>query len=75
MDDDEDEYNEMMSDFKTVKVCIGWLGGIGRGMTWGEHMQAATHEFEHKELEAWKAMKVENATQGNGITLFEMGAV
>ena len=48
-------------------VCIAWLGGIGRGMTEGEHMQAATHEFEHKELEAWEAMKVENATQGNGI--------
>ena len=36
----------MMTDFKTVKVCIAWLGGIGRGMTWDEHMQAATDEFE-----------------------------
>ena len=31
--------------------------------------------FNRKELEAWEAMKVENAMQGNGTTLFEMGAV
>jgi hypothetical protein len=64
-----------LGDFKTVKVCIAWLGGIGRGMTWDEHMQAATDEFERKELEAWEAMKVENAMQGNGTTLFEIGGV
>jgi hypothetical protein len=45
------------------------------GMTWDQQMQAATDEFNRKELEAWEAMKVENAAQGNGTTLFEMGAV
>ena len=32
-------------------------------------------EFDRKELEAWEAMKVENAMQGNGTTLFKIGAV
>ena len=50
-------------------------GGIGRGLTWDEHMQAATDEYDRKESEAWEAMKVENAKQGNGTTLFEMGGV
>ena len=40
-------------------------------MTWDQHMQEATDEFERKELEAWEKMKVE----GSGTTLFEMGAV
>ena len=31
--------------------------------------------FNRKELEAWEAMKVENAMQGNGTTLFEIGGV
>ena len=64
-----------LGDFKTVKVCIAWLGDIGRGMTWDEHMQAATDEFERKELESWENIKAKNAMQGNGTTLFEMGAV
>ena len=25
----------------TMKKCNVWLGGIGRGMTWDEHMEAA----------------------------------
>jgi len=64
-----------LGDFKTVKLCVTWLGGIVRGMTWDQHMQAATDEFERKELEAWEKMKMENAMKGNGTTLFEMGAV
>ena len=51
------------------------VGAIGRGMTWDEHMQASTDEFNRKEIVAWENIKVENATQGNGTTLFEMGAV
>ena len=64
-----------LGDFKTVKVCIAWLGGIGRGMTWDEHMQAATDNYNHKEIEAWEDIKLENPMQGNVTTLFEMGAV
>ena len=52
----------LTGDFKTVKLCIAWLGGISQGMTWDKHMQAATDEFSCKESEAWEAMtmKVEN---------------
>ena len=64
-----------LGDFKTVKLCVTWLGGIGRGMTWDQHMQAATDKFERKELEAWEKMKVENAMEGTETTLFEMGLV
>ena len=42
--------------FKRVKVCVAWLGGIGRGLTWDEHMQAARDEYDHTESEAWEAM-------------------
>ena len=64
-----------LGDFKTVKVCIAWLGGIGRGMTWDKHMQAETYDYNRKEIEAWEDIKLENAMQGNGTTLFEMGVV
>ena len=30
-----------LKDFGTMKKCNTWLGGIGRGMTWDEHMEAA----------------------------------
>ena len=41
-----------------------------------EHnMQASTDEFNRKEIVAWENIKVENATQGNGTILFELGAV
>ena len=49
-----------------VKSCVERLSGIAQGLTWDEHMQAATDKFNHKELEAWEAM-------GNGTTLFKMG--
>ena len=44
-------------------------------LTWDEHIQTATDKYDRKESEAWEAMKVENAKQGNGTTLFEMGGV
>ena len=44
-------------------------------MTWDQHMQALTDESNHKELDTWEAMKVENTTQGNGQTPFEMGGI
>jgi len=28
-----------MKDFRTVGVCLKWLGEIARGMTWDEHMK------------------------------------
>jgi hypothetical protein len=33
-----------LKDFGTMKKCNTWLGGIGRGMTWDEHMDAAVGE-------------------------------
>ena len=33
-----------LKDFGTMKKCNTWLGGIGRGMTWDEHMNAAVAE-------------------------------
>ena len=33
-----------LKDFGTIKKCKGGLGGIGRGMTWDEHMEAAVAE-------------------------------
>jgi len=38
-------------------------------------MKAATDHFNCKEFEAWEAMKMENAMQSNGTTLFEIGAI
>jgi hypothetical protein len=34
-----------LKDFGTMKKCNVCLGGIGRGMTWDEHMEAAVAEF------------------------------
>jgi hypothetical protein len=31
-----------------MKKCNVWLGGIGRGMTWDEHMEAAVAESRAK---------------------------
>jgi len=33
-----------LGNFGTMKKCNAWLGGIGRGMTWDEHMEAAVAE-------------------------------
>ena len=38
-------------------------------------VKTATDEYDCKESEAWEAMKVANAKQGNGTTLFDMGGV
>jgi hypothetical protein len=35
----------------------------------------ASSNRDRKEIEAWENINVENAMQGNGTTLFEMGAV
>ena len=37
-----------LKDFGTIKKCKGGLGGIGRGMTWDEHMEAAVAELRAK---------------------------
>ena len=34
-----------LKDFGTMKKCNMWLGGIRRGMTWDEHMEAAVAEW------------------------------
>jgi hypothetical protein len=34
-----------MSEFKMVKDCVQWLGGIGRGTTWDEAMEALEMEW------------------------------
>ena len=33
-----------LKDFNSMKKCVKWLGSIGRGMTWDEHMAAALEE-------------------------------
>ena len=33
-----------LGNFGTMKKCNAWLGGIRRGMTWDEHMEAAVAE-------------------------------
>jgi len=33
-----------LKDFNTMKKCIKWLGEIGRGVTWDEHMEAAVED-------------------------------
>ena len=63
-----------LGDFKTVHLCRKWLGEIDRGENWDAHMQAATVEFTRKAEEEWEAMRLENAMQGNGTSLFEVGA-
>ena len=37
-----------LKDFGTMKKCNVWLGGIGRGMTWDKHMEAAVAESRAK---------------------------
>ena len=37
-----------LKDFGMMKKCNVWLGGIGRGMTWAEHMEAAVAELRTK---------------------------
>ena len=63
-----------LGNFKTVHLCRKWLGEIDRGENWDAHMQAATVEFTRKAEEEWEAMRLENAMQGNGTSLFEVGA-
>ncbi len=33
-----------LKDFNSMKKCVKWIGSIGRGMTWDEHMAAALVE-------------------------------
>ena len=40
-----------MKDFSTAKLCIKWLGEIGRGTTWEDEMQVVADNFEDEELE------------------------
>ena len=35
-----------MKDFLTAKLCIKWLGEIGRGATWEDEMQVVADNFE-----------------------------
>ncbi len=41
-----------MGDFKTVKDCVTWLGGIRNGTTWDEEMEALEMEWEEAGLDA-----------------------
>ncbi len=56
-----------MKNFDRVGVCLKWLGEIGRGMTWDEHMR----EYKYK---VWE----ERACKGHNFDvkappLFEVG--
>jgi hypothetical protein len=37
-----------LKNFGTMNKCNVWLGGIGRGMTWDEHMEAVVAELRAK---------------------------
>jgi hypothetical protein len=37
-----------LNDFNLIKKCIKWLGEMGRGMTWDEHMESAFEERKAK---------------------------
>jgi hypothetical protein len=37
-----------LKDFGTMKKCNVWLGVIGRGVTWDEHMEAVVAELRAK---------------------------
>jgi hypothetical protein len=41
-----------IGDLKTVKDCIQWLGGIRKGTTWDEEMEALEMEWEEAGLDA-----------------------
>lgn len=41
-----------MGNFKTVKDCVTWLGGISKGTTWDEEMEALEMECEEAGLHA-----------------------
>ncbi len=62
-----------LGEFKMVKVCTKWLGEICRGMTWDQHMQEAVAEWEHVQGEEWEMIEADNARQGNGVSLFQIG--
>ena len=39
-------------DLKTVKDCVKWLGGICKGTTWDEEMEALEMEWEEGGFDA-----------------------
>ena len=41
-----------IGDLKTVKDCVQWLGGIRKGTTWDEEMEALEMEWEEAGLDA-----------------------
>ena len=41
-----------MGNFKTVKDCVTWFGGISKGTTWDEEMEALEMECEEAGLHA-----------------------
>jgi hypothetical protein len=62
-----------LKDFNSMKKCNVWLGEIGRGMTWDEHMLAAAQNIR----EQWRA---EGEILGedlrlDGPPMFEVGGV
>ena len=62
-----------LKDFNSMKKCNVWLGEIGRGMTWDEHMLAAAQDIG----EQWRA---EGEILGkdlrlDGPPMFELGVV
>ena len=60
------------TDTTTTRGVLDWAPWMELGTS---TCKQPSDEFERKELEAWENIKVENTMQGNGTTLFEMGAV
>ena len=56
-----------------MKACAKWLGEIGCGMTWDQHMQATVDKWECVQAEEWNAIAAENVSLGNGVRLYEIG--
>jgi hypothetical protein len=63
-----------LGEFKKVKICTKWLGEIRCGMTWDQHMQEAVAEWECVQVEEWETIEADNARQGNGVSLFQIGS-
>ena len=56
-----------------MKARVKWLGEIGRGMTWDQHMQETDDKWECVQAEEWNDIAAENVSLVNGVRLYEIG--
>ena len=58
-----------LKNFTTLATCVKWLGGIGRGMNWDEHMR----DYRCKLMEAWAFVGLD--LRKDSAPLFMLGGV